>query len=346
MSKWPRALVLFAACLFITGAGFAQSQGAISGFIMDEVNTPVVGAKVSADPINGQGLGSLVRSVETDAAGRFVLGKLAWGEYKVFAMKEEADYPDMRWSFYSDDTCPIVKITSAIQTTEVRIRLGPKAGILAGSVTDALTGAPVNVGFKLTRAAAPQKWISTAVAPRYRVLLPSSTDVLLEVSAPGFKTWKFPSPLNLQPGEEMHLDIALEPAHDPSLRPSKFLIPDGYTGWVRLEHDFKDAQPVPVEDGAKIFKFPESGILYTSSAGPERGADDEYVYYSHDGSRHPIVLDYRGGKGTIWGQYQGSRGGVMSLFGFFVGTEEQYKKYQSQSGHPGPIPAEQPQNHR
>jgi hypothetical protein len=112
---------------------------------------------------------------------------------------------------------------------------------------------------------------------------------------------------------------------------------------VRLEHDVKDADPVPLEDEVKMFKFPETGILYTSSPGPQLGAEDEYCYYSRDGSKHPILQDYRGGKGMIWGQYQGSRGGVMTLFGFFVGTEEQYNKYQSQSGHPGPIPVEQVQ---
>ena len=144
----------------------------------------------------------------------------------------------------------------------------------------------------------------------------------------------------------MHLNIALEPAHDPSLKPSKFLVPDGYVGWVRLEHGVKGAQPVPLEQGAKIFKFPESGILYTSTEGPTRGAEDEYFYYSQDGSKHPIVMDYHAARGTIWGQYQGLRNGVITMFGFFVGTEEQYKKYMSQSGHPGPIPEDQAQEHQ
>ena len=40
----------------------------------------------------------------------------------------------------------------------------------------------------------------------------------------------------------------------------------------------------------------------------------------------------------IWGNYEGSEGGLMSLYGFFVGTEEQYNRYKSQTTHPGPIP--------
>ena len=331
-------LMLFTICLLLTRTSFAQGSGTISGFVVDEGSAPVAGAKVSADPVDGRGRGSLIRTVETGATGRFVLDRLLWGKYRVFAMKEEASYPDMRWSFYSNDMYPTVEITSTTQKAEVRIQLGPKGAVLTGSVTNALTGGPVDAAFKLMRAASPNKWISTAVAPDYRVLLPSSTDVFLEVSAPGFRTWSFPSALNLRPGAEMHLDIALEPAHDPGLQPSKFLVPGGFVGWVRLEHSVKDAQPVPVEDGLKTFQFPESGVLYTSSPGPERGAEDEYFYYSGDGSRHQIPQDYRGSKGMIWGQYEGSKGGLMTLFGFFVGTEEQYKKCQSQAGRPGPVP--------
>jgi hypothetical protein len=39
----------------------------------------------------------------------------------------------------------------------------------------------------------------------------------------------------------------------------------------------------------------------------------------------------------IWGEHGGTRNGVMAQFGFFVGTEEQYKKYQTRMTRPGPI---------
>lgn len=336
-----RSPVALAVYLLVVAAARPQTDGTISGTVMDERGAPVAKAKVNADPTDGRPRASLVRSVETDENGHFLIDRLSWGSYRVFAQKEDAGYPNMNWSFYSDDIYRTVEISANAPKTEVRIQLGPRGGILTGSIRNALTGAPLGATFKLARTTSPNKWISPGVASDYRVLLPSSTDVVLEVSAPGFKTWTFPSPLNLQPGAEMHLDIALEPVHDPTLHPSIFLVPDDYIGWVRLEYNLKDAQPVPVEDGVKVFKFPETGALYTSSSGPERGAGDEYFYYSQDGSRHPVPQDYRGGKGMIWGQYQGSRGGVMTMFGFFVGTEEEYTKYESQSGHPGPISKEQ-----
>lgn len=304
----------------------AQDTGAIRGTVVDEKGVALRKAKVNARPISGGPSKSIQHYVETDKEGHFLIDRLRWGTYGVFAMEEESGYPDMSASLYSNDVFPTVTITPSSPVAELRISLGPRAGIVTGSVTNAATGAPLNSSLKLIRAVAPNKWLSTSAPPSYRILLPPSTDVLLEASAPGFKTWTLPRPLSLQPGAELHLDIALEPSHDPDLHPSKFLVPDGYVGWLLLEYNVKDAGPVPIEAGAEVFKFPPSGTLNTSSPGPQRGAEDEYFYYSADGSLRQIPTDYRNGKAMIWGQHEGTRNGALSQFGFFVGAEEQYKK--------------------
>jgi hypothetical protein len=320
-------------------------MGTISGTVVGEDGAPLVAAKVNADAVDNRPTGSLVRYVETDSNGQFVIDQLRWGKYRVFAKKEDAGYPDLQWSFYSNDVFPTVVVASSTPTVKLRIHLGPKAGILVGSVTDAITGAPVNPGFKLSLAGDRAKWISTSMPSGYRVFLPPSTDVLLEVSAQGYETWYYGGladlsrrkPLNLESGSQMTLDIPLVRAHDHAARPSMFLVPEGYIGWLRLEYNVKNAPPVPIENGERVFKFPKVGLLDTSSPGPETAAENDYLYYSEDGSVHEISREYRTGNGVIWGEYQGSRAGVISLFGFFIGSEEQYKKYRSQAGHPGPI---------
>jgi len=310
----------------------------IKGRVLDDKGIALSGAKVNADPLDGRIRASAIRYVETDSEGQFLIDHLEWGKYLVFAMKEEAGFPNMAFLFYRGNVAFTANLTPSEPTTELQMRLGPKAGVLIGYATHRLNGAPVNVEVKLTRAASPDDWFSTSVAPSFRVLLPSSTNVLLEISAPGFKTWNPGHPLRLEPGAEMRLDIQLEPSHDPNLHPSKFLVPEGFTGWLLLDYGVKGVEPVPREDGVQIFKFPASGALSTSSAGPERGAEDEYFHYSPDGSLHQIPTDYRNGEGMIWGQHEGTRNGVLSQFGFFVGTEEQYKKFQTRMTHPGPIP--------
>ena len=332
-------LLLFSTCFLVAAPCVAQGKGAVSGIVLDEGGLPVVGAKVYAAPIDGRLPEKLLRYVVTDSGGHFLIEGLNWGKYGVYTMKEESGYPDMGASFYSNNVYPSATLSLDSPAPDLRIRLGPKAGLLNGSVTNAANGAPLPATFKLSLSDSPSRWVGTSLPSNYRVLLPASTDVHIEVTVPGFELWTYPIPIRLDPGSEMHLDIKLHPSHDPNLHPSKFLIPEGYAGWLLLDYNVKDTQPVPVENDVKIFKFPATGALSTSSFGPERGAEDEYFYYSAVGSLHEIPTDYRNGKGMIWGQYEGTRNGTLSQFGFFVGTEEQYKKFQTRTTHPGPIPS-------
>lgn len=43
--------------------------------------------------------------------------------------------------------------------------------------------------------------------------------------------------------------------------PYRFLIPEGYVGWIRVDFDVSGAPRLPIEDGFYIFEFPESGRL-------------------------------------------------------------------------------------
>ena len=340
-TRCPVILTLSLVALLIATAS-AQDKGSIRGIVVDEGGTPVVDAKVNASPLGGWRTVRFLRYATTDADGRFLLDALEFGKYGVFAMKEEALYPNMSSSFYSDNVFPTAVITPAAPIAVLRIQLGSTAGVLTGSITNVANGAPLNAGFKLTRAASPDKWLSTSAPPNYRILIPSSTDVLLEVSAPGFETWSPGRPVRLQPGSELRLDIVLQPSHDPNLHPSRFLVPEGYVGWLLLEYNMKAAQAAPVEGAVKVFRFPASGTLEISSSGPERGAEDQYFFYSIDGALHEIPTDYRNGKGMIWGQHEGTRDGTLSQFGFFVGTEAQYRKFQTRMTRPGPVAVTQP----
>jgi hypothetical protein len=304
---------------------------------VDENGVPIGKAKVNVDPKDGKVRISIVDYGETDSDGRFLIERLEWGEYRVFAMKEDAGYPNLAASFYSHNVFPSVTIGPANPIAHIQIQLGPRSGVLVGSVTDATNGGPVNAGFKLTRAESPNEWLSRSVPSEYRILLPPSVETILEVSSPGFKTWSPEHPLRLDSGAEMRLDISLQPLHDASSHPSRFMVPEGYVGWILLEYDAKGTPAPPDDLSERIFRFPDDGRLRTPSPGPESGADDEYLFYSSDGSTRPIPMTYGQGTGMIWGKYEGFIGGVKHLFGFFVGTKEQYKKYVSLQTRPGRI---------
>ena len=111
--------------------------------------------------------------------------------------------------------------------------------------------------------------------------------------------------------------------------PSRFLIPEGYVGWVRVEFEVSGAPPVPLEGGEYQFKLPASGVLRTSSTEEFGWAKDRYFYYSGKETR---PLPDSGAEGTrfIWGNINGEGSGVQGkrkYEEFFVGTEQQFKQH-------------------
>jgi len=107
---------------------------------------------------------------------------------------------------------------------------------------------------------------------------------------------------------------------------SRFLIPEGYVGWVRVEFQVNGAPPLPVEGGEHLFTFSPSGLLRTSSSEEYGWAKDHYFYYSEKGTR--ILPDTGpGGGGLIWGRINGEETGSQGkrkYEEFFVGTEQQF----------------------
>jgi hypothetical protein len=125
-----------------------------------------------------------------------------------------------------------------------------------------------------------------------------------------------------------------------SRRPSRYLIPEGYVGWVNIYFEVKDAPPLSMEEDHYLFKLPASGELQTSSRMASGVAKDDYYYYD-DASNKVRRLESTGwdGGGMIWAESfgDGEKGG--NNLRFFIGTEEQLKKYGFEmEKRVGPIP--------
>ena len=111
-------------------------------------------------------------------------------------------------------------------------------------------------------------------------------------------------------------------------RPSRFLVPEGYVGWVRVEFQVPGAAPLPVDGGEYLFKFPPAGLLSTSSSEEYGWAKDHYFYYSEGGTR-VLPQTGPGGGGLIWGKLNAEKSGPLGkrkYEEFFVGTEQQFQE--------------------
>jgi hypothetical protein len=110
-------------------------------------------------------------------------------------------------------------------------------------------------------------------------------------------------------------------------RSVRFLIPAGYSGWVRVEFEVQGVTQFPVEAGHTVAKIPPDGLLRTSSPEQYGWAKDSYYFYSGDGMQSiPEVGPGR----LIWGKINGETHGASGkrkYEEFFVGTEQQYKNH-------------------
>lgn len=119
----------------------------------------------------------------------------------------------------------------------------------------------------------------------------------------------------------------------------QFLIPEDYSGWVRVEFEVAGTPALPREDGRLVLKVPSSGLLRTSS--PERygWVKDDYAFYANGGLR-PIPKS--GAGRLIWGKINGevtNSSGKKKYEEFFVGTEKQFRA-QLESASPGNVPGD------
>jgi hypothetical protein len=112
----------------------------------------------------------------------------------------------------------------------------------------------------------------------------------------------------------------------------RFLIPEGYRGWVRVEFEIPGAPPLPAEAGQIVLKIPPTGLLRTSSPEQYGWAKDDYVFYASGGLK-PIP-DSGAGK-LIWGKInstvESGSSGKRRYEEFFVGTQQQFKDQAEQS---------------
>ncbi|HUE21766.1 MAG TPA: carboxypeptidase-like regulatory domain-containing protein [Bryobacteraceae bacterium] len=153
----------------------------------------VVGATVYADPI-GKVMAGIAPQSQTDSTGNFEIDQLSWGRYCVSAAQEDEGYPAKLSAFFTrNHEAQIVTLDADNPTVTVTIRLGPKAGILTGTVVDAVISMRLNPCADFRWAADPDNLLTGTglVNAKFRMLIPSGTDVLWKVWLDGYKPWYY-----------------------------------------------------------------------------------------------------------------------------------------------------------
>lgn len=119
----------------------------------------------------------------------------------------------------------------------------------------------------------------------------------------------------------------------------RYLIPEGYVGWVRVDFNVKDAPALPTKGGYPTLKIPLSGRLQTSS-------DDDFgvlygaFYYFSDEKKYRLPINTADDSCMIWGHFQGpvwtaeTTDRPRKFRYFFVGPRDEYYKYRCGEDNP------------
>ncbi len=211
----------------VSHASANEDRGSISGIVVDQLGNPVANAHVTTRdldfPPNTVEVGAgVVPFVETDVQGRFLFkGLKVEHRYKVYSEKEQDGYPDMMLGMYNPtDTASIATAVSSVAAEGVTVHIGPKAARLKWNVRDAVSGNSINtLTFSFQRRDNGVSAGGSAPADE-GVLVPSNTDLIVEISARGYRDWYYgealdkstAASLRIPPGEEKTLQVQLQPA--------------------------------------------------------------------------------------------------------------------------------------
>jgi carboxypeptidase family protein len=222
MQKFIRLSCLLVVCasLFSFRRVWAEDPpgGLIGGTVVDERGGPVPGIKVFLGKADGRIKMNAMRHARSDGQGRFAFSGLPSGQYRVYAMSEDLGYPDTTFEFYAQNPAPLIQVDESGGPSDMFVTVGPKAGVIAGTVVDKTTRAPVNATFVLADVIEPSRWISTSVPAKFRILVPPGRNITVSVSAPGYDAWNYSShtthnaPLRVASGEEVSIDVELSPS--------------------------------------------------------------------------------------------------------------------------------------
>jgi hypothetical protein len=80
---------------------------------------------------------------------------------------------------------------------------------------------------------------------------------------------------------------------------ARYLIPEGYFGWLCVTYSVSGAPPLGIEDGYRLVKFSPSGVVETLTEGMPGKYKDEFLFYTGNTRRKMNIEKEMGGGYTV-----------------------------------------------
>jgi len=188
-----------------------QPEGRITGTVINADGEPISQAIVCKIITRPGSSTTNCSAAQTDEHGGFEITHVEMGKVGLFAEKHEAGY----WNENGSATKTVV-LTPEKPAANVILNLGGRPGELSIVVTDKASGKPVAPC--TARSIQGDHTFINACETQFTLRLRPDTDVMIQVSAPGYKNWYYIDPndpsqpvLRLKSGEQKSLEVELEP---------------------------------------------------------------------------------------------------------------------------------------
>jgi len=212
-----RYCLLLIVCTLSSCLAVAQASGHITGTVLDQDGELVSDAKLCLAVRSGASQTINCDVARSDKNGQFQIDNLKNGTYYVFAVNDAKGY-----SIQNQSPGEQVVLTPADASPQITISLHSPGGILRVAVTDKFTGQPVKNGWvsylSLEGEASGSSVFSSGSDGQIIVTIPTELDLVVIVSAKGYKGWVYTDPSNparpvlrLHSAESRTLDVQLEP---------------------------------------------------------------------------------------------------------------------------------------
>ncbi len=191
----------------------------IYGVVTRQDGSPASHLGLTASPL-GVPIGAVLPHTRTNDTGQYRFENLPWwGRYTVYADDQDAGYSSFSTGPSGDAHPREVEISPEHRQAELNLTLPPKAGFLEIHLTNAKTGAVIPaMRIAVMRPGKPDRLLFAAgCSSKGVILMPPNKDVLLHVTADGFREWNESigrgKPLRLASGTRLRLAVQLEPSN-------------------------------------------------------------------------------------------------------------------------------------
>ncbi len=189
-------LILLSLSCLIAIVAQSQSPYRVNGDLRDGTGVAFAGATVCALQTDGKVVNVRDRiCTESDAQGKFVINLTQSGRYQIVAEQMSDGYMPPYYRFYKDPQTPIpeVNLTEDKPAASISVTIGPKSGLITGTVKDEATDLPVqNYVVWIWQARDPNarthEVVKNSTLGHFRILAPP-VSFTFRVVAEGYEDW-------------------------------------------------------------------------------------------------------------------------------------------------------------